>query len=192
MARSKEFEPEERLERARELFQEKGYNATSMQDLVDAMGLNRGSIYDTYGDKHTLFLKCLSSYNNTNRQMCKEALYRSKSPLQTIESIIRKSLQEQMDSGKPCLAARSAYEMGDADAAVLKAVRENNANFAAMFETLLVKAQEAGELPKDKDTAMLSKFIVSSFNGFWQTFMLYNNKSLVYRLIDQLMDMIKS
>jgi TetR/AcrR family transcriptional repressor of nem operon len=192
MARSKEFEPEERLERARELFQEKGYNATSMQDLVDAMGLNRGSIYDTYGDKHTLFLKCLDSYNNTNRQMCTEALDKSKSPLKTIEQIIRRSLQEQMDNGKPCLAARSAYELGDVDAEVLHAVRENNVNFAAMFECLLGKAQEAGELPKDKDVAVLSKFIVSSFNGFWQTFMLYNNKSLVYRLIDQLMEMIKS
>jgi TetR/AcrR family transcriptional repressor of nem operon len=159
---------------------------------VDAMGLNRGSIYDTYGDKHTLFLKCLASYNSTNKQMCSDALDKSKSPLQTIESIIRKSLQEQMDAGKPCLAARSAYELGDADAEVLKVVRENNSNFAAMFEQLLIKAQEAGEVPADKDTAMLSKFIVSSFNGFWQTFILYKNKSLVYRLVDQLMEMIRT
>ncbi len=43
-------------------FLAEGTNATSMQDLVDTMGLNRGSIYDTYGDKHSLFLQCLHSY----------------------------------------------------------------------------------------------------------------------------------
>ena len=62
MARNKAFEPEERLEKAKCLFWQKGYNATSMQDLVETMGLNRGSIYDTYGDKHSLFLQCLQSY----------------------------------------------------------------------------------------------------------------------------------
>ena len=124
--------------------------------------------------------------------MCNDAMEKSKSPMQTIESIVRKSLQEQMDTGKPCLAARSACELADADEDVRKAVRENSVNFAAMFEALLVKAQEVGELPEDKDPAMLSKFIVSSFNGFWQTYVLYNNKSLVYRLIDQLMEMVKN
>ncbi|MEO6684473.1 MAG: helix-turn-helix domain-containing protein, partial [Dyadobacter sp.] len=73
MARKKEFDPEERMEKARDLFWEKGYNATSMEDLVQTMGLNRGSIYDTYGDKHSLYLQCLGNYAAEKLKEHKEA-----------------------------------------------------------------------------------------------------------------------
>ncbi len=75
MARKKEFDPEERMEKARDLFWEKGYNATSMEDLVQTMGLNRGSIYDTYGDKHSLYLQCLGNYAAEKLKEHKEAAF---------------------------------------------------------------------------------------------------------------------
>lgn len=62
MARPKEFDPEVALDRAMNLFWEQGYQATSMQDLVDCMGINRGSLYDTFGNKEQLFLKAVDRY----------------------------------------------------------------------------------------------------------------------------------
>ncbi len=62
MPRNKEFDYDEKLIVARDLFWKKGYNATSMNDLVDAMEINRSSIYLTYGNKHDLFLKSLTNY----------------------------------------------------------------------------------------------------------------------------------
>ena len=62
MARTKCFNRDEALEKAIGAFWAKGYEATSVQDLVDCMGINRGSLYDTFGDKHKLFLEALDRY----------------------------------------------------------------------------------------------------------------------------------
>ncbi|MGK4567779.1 TetR/AcrR family transcriptional regulator [Flavobacterium sp. 3HN19-14] len=62
MARTVEFNECEIIEKAMNVFWEKGYHNTSMQDLVDAMQINRSSLYNTIGDKHCLFMKCVTSY----------------------------------------------------------------------------------------------------------------------------------
>jgi TetR/AcrR family transcriptional repressor of nem operon len=66
MARTKDFDESEVLNKAVSVFWLKGYNGTSMQDLVDSLGISRSSLYDTYGDKHTLYLKALEFYQNTS------------------------------------------------------------------------------------------------------------------------------
>ena len=63
MARSKEFEETVVLDKAMRLFWEQGYEKTSMTDLVEHMGIHRRSLYDTFGDKHSLFLKAMDRYD---------------------------------------------------------------------------------------------------------------------------------
>src|ERR1700679_2021995 len=71
MARTKDFDEDEVLGKAIDIFWYKGYNGTSMQDLVDGLGISRSSLYDTYGDKHTLYIKALESYQNgSSGQVC--------------------------------------------------------------------------------------------------------------------------
>ena len=65
MPRPKEFNPDEALEKAMQAFWHKGYEATSMEDLLSAMNLNRGSLYGTFGDKRQLFLKVVDRYYMT-------------------------------------------------------------------------------------------------------------------------------
>src|SRR6187402_2610436 len=65
MARTKDFDEKEVLKKAVYLFWDKGYNGTSMQELVDGLGISRSSLYDTFGDKHQLYLKALESYKQT-------------------------------------------------------------------------------------------------------------------------------
>src|SRR6201986_4496734 len=62
MARHKEFDRDEALQKAMEVFWSRGYEAASIQDLVEHMGINRQSLYDTFGDKHSLFLQALDRY----------------------------------------------------------------------------------------------------------------------------------
>ena len=64
MARSKEFEENEVLEKAMRLFGDQGYEKTSMSDLIEHMGIHRRSLYDTFGDKHTLFLKAMDRFGD--------------------------------------------------------------------------------------------------------------------------------
>lgn len=74
MPRTKQFCEVETLEKAVELFWNKGFHATSMQDLVTHLGINRASLYGTYGDKHGLFQKAIKSYTKTNGQLLKALL----------------------------------------------------------------------------------------------------------------------
>ena len=74
MARHKEFERDEALRKAMEVFWARGYGATSMQNLVEHMGINRQSLYDTFGDKHSLYLEALDRYQEVESRKIFELL----------------------------------------------------------------------------------------------------------------------
>src|SRR6185295_14348282 len=74
MARPKAFDPDTAAQEAMETFWERGYNATSVNDLLAEMGLNRGSLYGTFGDKKQLFLAALDKYQDQNVAMIRDVL----------------------------------------------------------------------------------------------------------------------
>ncbi|RZK25110.1 MAG: TetR/AcrR family transcriptional regulator, partial [Flavobacterium sp.] len=88
MARTKDFDENEVLAKAIQLFWYKGYNGTSMQDLVDGLGISRSSLYDTYTDKHTLFVKALESYQHAGTARIQEILDQPGSARDTIKKLL--------------------------------------------------------------------------------------------------------
>lgn len=192
MARSKEFNPEEKLLKARTLFWEKGYQGTSIEDLVQGMRLNRGSIYDTYGDKHSLFLQCLKSYVEEAEEAYLAIAAKASSPMKGLEQIVQTAAATTLQEEKSCMAVKASFELGSADAQVHEVLRSNADAITGIFKTLLVKARDAGELDKNKDPLLLARFIQCTLTGFWQHYALYQNPVLVRKLIGQLFDLIKS
>ncbi|ASZ12695.1 TetR/AcrR family transcriptional regulator [Chitinophaga pendula] len=191
MARNKAFDPEERLEKAKDLFWEKGYNATSMQDIVDAMGLNRASIYDTYGDKHSLFLQCLTSYAVTSLEDYCKAGAVCQSPLLAVEKIVKRAVQRTLEEDHSCMVAKSAFELADTDSRVKEIIKTQGDKLHAVITTLLQKAQQAGEVKADKDPAILARFIIASFGSFWQVHITEDNPQLVQQLGNYLLLFIR-
>ncbi|WAC10566.1 TetR/AcrR family transcriptional regulator [Dyadobacter pollutisoli] len=191
MARNKAFEPEEKLEKARDLFWQKGYNATSMQDLVETMELNRGSIYDTYGDKHTLFLQCLRSYTDSTFEDYQRTVEEAKSPIKAVEKIIKRAALRTIAEGKTCMGVKSAFELASVDEEVHAILKENTTNMVAVLKELLKKAQKAGEINSKRDPAMLANFIVSNFTGFWQSYLVYGDPELLQQQAEFLVKSIK-
>lgn len=192
MARKKEFDPEEKMEKARDLFWEKGYNATSMEDLVQTMGLNRGSIYDTYGDKHSLYLQCLGNYAAEKLQEYKEAAEGSFSPIEKVENMIRSAVEATVNTGKCCMAVNSTFELATVDQSVHTIIKNNWKDIVTFFEQLLIEAKEKGEIAAHKDPRLLAEFIASNFTGLWQTFILSRDKEQVEKLAEFLINMIKN
>jgi TetR/AcrR family transcriptional repressor of nem operon len=191
MARTKAFEPVEKLERAKDIFWQKGYQATSMQDLVDTMGLNRGSIYDTYGDKHSLFLMCLKSYSDGMLNDYLQATDAAKSPVKAIEKIIKRAAARTIEEGKTCMGVKSAFELASDDEEVHAILKENTGSVVNVLKDLIRKAQKADEINAKRDPAMLANFIVSNFTGFWQLFLVYGDPEMLKQQADFLIRSIK-
>ena len=114
MARPREFDEEEVIDKAVEVFWAKGYEATSMQDLIDAMGIQRGSLYGTFGGKQNLFLKSLKRYSVTVVKKLLEILESKPSAVESIELFFSQLVEHLLTAGelRSCLVTNSAIERG--------------------------------------------------------------------------------
>src|ERR1051325_10236665 len=127
MGRPREFDREKALDRAMQLFWCKGYEATSVQDLLNVMGINRGSFYDTFGDKRSLFLASIDRYNETFLAKLRAELNAPGSAkraiVRTIEELASRAASDAQRRG--CLMTNSAVELAphDAEAAARVASR---------------------------------------------------------------------
>ena len=113
MARPREFDMDEVLDAAMEVFWERGYEATSMADLMDATGLHKGSIYKAFEDKHDLFLQALRRYLSGGYEMFYSALTSARTPLEGFKNLIRKtaSFCDCQKTGRGCFAINAAVEL---------------------------------------------------------------------------------
>lgn len=191
MARTKEFDREERLTKARDLFWRKGYHATSMQDIVSTMGLNPGSIYNTFGDKHELFLQCLRNYAGFKLSQYVEAREGFASPLKAIENIILMAVKHTLEEERACMAVNSTFELAPVDKSVRTIIADYSKEIQGIFRELLELAVQKKELKRDTEPELMAAFISSSFSGFWQTYVITRDKSLVEKLAHVLIEVIK-
>jgi TetR/AcrR family transcriptional regulator, transcriptional repressor for nem operon len=167
MPRHKEFDPDQVMQEAMEAFWERGYNATSVNDLLAEMNLNRGSLYGTFGDKKQLFLAALDKYDQQGLETLKEILDRPGSARSAIRELV--FLAADNCTGefgrRGCLAAKAAMELAPRDkdvAAWLKRVHKRNETLLA--ETLR-RGQEQGEFDRRLDPHAAARLVLISLMG---------------------------
>jgi TetR/AcrR family transcriptional repressor of nem operon len=167
MPRAKEFEPEEALHDAMELFWRKGYEATSMRDLLEGMGIGRGSFYDTYGDKRSLFLAALNRFEKTRTAWVPEALEEGDSPLEVIGYVFERTVDGlvSFEPRRGCLLANSAVELAPHDPEVAERISRYVRRTEDAFDRVLKRARAAGEIPEHKDPRALARFLVNNLHG---------------------------
>lgn len=165
MPRTKDFRPDEALDAAMHLFWIKGYGATSMRDLLDGMGIGRGSFYDTFGGKHALFLAVLDRFESVRASWINEVL--EGSGLYGIEEVFRRTVDglAGFEPRRGCLMANSAVELAPHDPEVAEKISRYVSRAEEAFEVALVRAQEAGEIPSDNDPKALARFLVNNLHG---------------------------
>ena len=168
VGRPKEFDQETALQRAMEVFWAHGYEATSVQDLLDAMGINRGSMYDTFGDKHALFSQAIDYYGRTVTRGLEGTLDASGSPLGNIRKVLRNMAGQSLTGdgrGCGCLATHTAVELAPHDAEVGRTVKALLARVEKAFHRALGRAVEAGELSPDVNGRALARFFTGTLQG---------------------------
>lgn len=189
MPRNKEFDYDEKLKLARDLFWQKGYNATSLHDLLDAMKINRSSLYLTYGSKHELFLKSLSNYNQKKDKQYRQAAEKSEKPLEAVKNIIY-SVCESAVQNSNCLFTNSVFELAQSDKEVGDILAKQTLGAVALFEKLLRQAKEDGTLKTDKDPKALAHFLVSGLVSIYNTQILFSDKQLTKQTTELLISSI--
>ncbi|NUU79105.1 TetR/AcrR family transcriptional regulator [Paenibacillus xylanilyticus] len=145
MARSKEFEDNEVLEKAMKLFWEQGYEKTSISDLVEHMGIHRRSLYDTFGDKHTLFLKALDRFHDKLCDGLVGEVKRSKTATEALQLIFSSVICSVNDSPSGCLMVNSAVELAMRDTEVDKKTTDLFSLSEQLFKDIIQWGQQSGE-----------------------------------------------
>lgn len=192
MPRNKEFDYTEKLETVRDLFWEKGYNATSMHDIVEITQLNRSSIYNTYGNKHKLFLECLANYARMKTIQYKEVSNRNAKTFDFLSYTVHDLMNQTIKDKKACLITRTIFELGDSDKEIKNLITNNAKVLEEIFRELINQAKLTGEIRKDVKSELVAKYILSSFSGFYKHYILSRNKKEVNEMIDFMLQSIKA
>jgi TetR/AcrR family transcriptional regulator, transcriptional repressor for nem operon len=167
MARTKEFNTDEVLDKAIDLFRDKGYNGCSMQDVVDGLGLSRSSIYETWGDKRQLFLEALKKYLREGMEVLKGDINNATDMRQGLtkvfESILPCSPEDPLQKG--CFLVNSVVELVVHDPEIAEMVRANREEVEDILSKAIRKGQEAGQFSSSLDPLSIARFFYTSLSG---------------------------
>ena len=165
MARHKEFDREKALEKAMQLFWQQGYEATSIRDLCEHMGINRGSLYDTYGSKEQLYIEALKRYLRLNAFVPDSD--DSTSGIALIQELFMNMVEASIndENRRGCLLANTIAELSPHNTEIANLCEASRDQYQTMFHKLLMQAQEQGEIAPERDTQQLARFLVNSLYG---------------------------
>jgi TetR/AcrR family transcriptional regulator, transcriptional repressor for nem operon len=167
MARHKEFDRDEALQRAMEVFWARGYEATSMQNLIEHMKINRQSLYDTFGDKHSLFLQALDRYQEVETRKFLAFMERPGSVKKTFRQLFALAIDGSSTSERQrgCLMSNSTSELASrCKATAEKTVRHMRSVEEAFYRALL-RGKKEGEFKDLRDPRAVARFLFNSFQG---------------------------
>ncbi|MDI2132695.1 TetR/AcrR family transcriptional regulator [Yinghuangia seranimata] len=166
MARTKEFDPDAVLQRALELFWRKGYEATSMADLVEHLGIGRASIYATYGSKQELYRKAFDRYLENGVDFA-GILSQPGPVLPAVRALVERFADDasQDTDRMGCFAVNTAVELVAHDEVLACKVASNWDSIEATLVSALTRARAQGELPADRDARELARFLLVVLQG---------------------------
>lgn len=168
MARPRTFDEQEVVAAARDEFWERGYAATSVDDLTAATGLGKGSLYGAFGDKHTLYLRALDDYISSSLDDVRASL---RNPSSTAYDRLASHIRGQAkvlaaDKGRRgCLMAKSAAELGATDDAVEQKVERAYMTWRDELVSCIKEAQRDGTVDAKRNPQALASAVLAFMRG---------------------------
>lgn len=166
MARPKEFDEKKALHKAIRLFSRQGFAATSTEELMRVMDVGRQSMYDTFGDKRSLYLKALELYVTESVHSMNEELERAGSPLSAIQkALVTFAEREDLASTEGCMGLNAISEFGQRDADVTRITRRAGRTQRKTLMRVLTRARKQRQLGSDVDLDSMVDFFESTVAG---------------------------
>lgn len=162
----KQFDAEVALTKAMEVFWAHGYEAASLSELLRQMGIGKKSLYDTFGNKQSLFLKALDHYAHTTIRDLRDRLSTDDSPLTNLKSLLRdlQKMHSQLRS-YGCMLGTNIADFNTDDEAIAQVMRVYLQQVEDVFTTALTRAQAAGELSPEINPRNLARLLLCTTQG---------------------------
>jgi TetR/AcrR family transcriptional regulator, transcriptional repressor for nem operon len=167
MARHKEFDRDQALLKAMEVFWSRGYEAASIQDLVRHMGINRQSLYDTFGDKHALYLQALDLYHQVETRKLFELLEKRGSVRKALRQLFAGLVEGSLGDGqhRGCFMGNAMSELaGRCKATAARTCSNMDAMEGALYRALL-RGKKEGEIKGVRDHRAVARFLYCNLQG---------------------------
>ena len=167
MSREKEFDVDEVLGRAMELFWCHGYEATSLSALLEHLGIGKGSFYNTFGSKHELYLRALDRYRSLMGDLLVAELGESGPVKPAIKSLLEAISEQDLGDAerRGCMVVNAATELIPHDPEAERRVVSNFVRLQDALRATISRGQSTGEIPAEKDPAALARFLVTLIQG---------------------------
>jgi len=166
MARPKSFDEDTVLDRAVQLFRERGFEGTSMADLEAHLQLGRQSLYNTFGDKHALYLKALDRYQQRVSDTMLAALEAPDTGIDALRQWLESNVEALTAPGARagCLVVNSLVERPD-DPPMVARCGSARRRIAAAVQAVLTRAKLRGEISLERDVEGLTALVVAHSYG---------------------------
>lgn len=152
-----------------ELFREQGYEATSVQDLVDHLDLNRSSLYNTFGGKHDLYLEALDHCRQSERRALCQHLREAPTALGGIRRAFAAVAESVTGDPCGCLTTNATVECATRDPSTQERACETLNSMYTLFQEAVEQAQEEGTIDPDRDAEALGQYLTNAYNGIYLT-----------------------
>lgn len=190
--RPKIFDEEVALEKATDLFWKKGYEATSMDDLIKSMGLLRGSFYHTFNSKKELFINAINKHEVSSFNQLKKQLNESKAPMQIIKSVFLTLANCSVEEHKKgCFAGNTIAELSGNDKELTENAKKHLRTLEEIFYKQIKSSQETGELKTKTDAKLLARYLLNLWNGINITRRVHPNKQSLLSLVEFQFEIMK-
>lgn len=148
------------------LFWARGYQAVGLSELQEHMGISRQSLYDTFGSKRELFIRCIEHYRATQLSQALAILAGDGSPLDNVKAVVRFFERLAADARcRGCLVANALVEIGPHDPEIAELLHETLDLLQKSIQRALRQAQGRGELPKSRSPQQVSRALTNALMG---------------------------
>ncbi|MGE0144850.1 MAG: TetR/AcrR family transcriptional regulator [Planctomycetota bacterium] len=162
----KSFDPNVALSRAMEVFRDRGYAGAGIRDLLDAMGISRKSLYDTFGSKEDLYVRALVAYADSLLTDLESALDRGSSPFAALRAVLAQKEQSALDpEASACLLGVGAAQTGPEEPRIQRALREHLQRVENAFTRAIGRARDRAEILADVDPHHLACALLAAIQG---------------------------
>lgn len=184
MARLVEFDEEQAIQKAMEVFWKKGYAATSMRDLTDAMQINSSSLYNTIGDKHRLFIRCIKHYTKMRIRAAEQRYTNFASPIQALENFIRDAADIITTEPNSCMCVKATFEIEGDDPEIQVVVNAYDDFTHQLLKGLIENSQNEGEIDRSENADTVADYLTSVFIGWYNSFVLHKDRTKIINMAE--------